>query len=153
MSLTQKLNLPEYQFRIVNSEGKLKIFDSFRKKMVILTPEEWVRQNFVMFLITEKQYPQSLITVEASLKVVSRMKRTDVVVYNASLAPLMIVECKAPHVKLSETVFDQIVRYNISLKAKFLVVTNGLDHYCCKLDYKSGSYTFLPAIPEYKDLD
>lgn len=153
MAMMQKLNLPEYEFRIIDSVGKLLIFDRFRKKMVVLTPEEWVRQNFTMFLVSEKQFPVSLITVEAQLKVASRMKRTDLVVYNRALKPLLIVECKAPQVKLSADVFDQIVRYNISLSAKYLVVTNGLDHICCKLEYETNSYTFLPEIPEYKDLE
>lgn len=149
----QKLNLPEYSFRIVEEGGKTKIFDRFRKKMVVLTPEEWVRQNFVMFLTTEKHYPESLISVEAALKVVSRSKRTDVVVYNRNLLPLLIVECKAPHIKINTAVFDQIVRYNISLHVHFLVVTNGMEHYCCKLDYQNNTYSFLSDIPAFKDLE
>ncbi len=148
----QKLNLPEYSFRITREDGKTRIFDRFRKKMVVLTPEEWVRQHFIMYLLTEKHYPASLLTVEAALKVVSRSKRTDVVVYDRQHTPLLIVECKAPHVTLSSTVFDQIVRYNISLNASYLIVTNGMEHYCCKLDYQNNSYTFLPDIPDYKDL-
>jgi len=149
----QKLNLPEYDFRIINVDGGLRIFDRFRKKMVVLTPEEWVRQNFIMFLINEKQYPESLISVEASLKVARRSKRTDIVVYNTALVPLLIVECKAPYVKISNEVFDQIVRYNIALNANYLLVTNGLEHFCCKLDYQNNSYLFLSDIPNYKNLE
>jgi len=149
----QKLNLPEYQFRISTAGGKTKIFDRFRKKNVVLTPEEWVRQNFAMFLVTERQYPESLISVEAALKVVSRSKRTDLVVYSRRLEPLLIVECKAPQVKISAGVFDQIVRYNITLQAKYLAVTNGMEHFCCKLDYQNNSYSFLKDIPVYKDLE
>lgn len=147
-----KLNLPEYNFRILSQEGKTKIFDRFRKRMVVLTPEEWVRQNFIMYMINEKNYPESLIAVEASLKVVKRSKRTDVVVYNTDLSPCLIVECKAPHIKIDSKVFDQIVRYNITLQVNYLVVTNGLDHFCCKLNYHDNSYTFLPELPAYKDL-
>jgi hypothetical protein len=149
----QKLNLPEYPFRIMDTDGKLRIFDRVRKKMVALTQEEWVRQNFIMFLISEKHYPESLISVEASLKVVSRSKRTDLVVYNRLLHPVLIVECKAPSIKLSAPVFDQVVRYNISLNVKYLVVTNGMEHHCCKLDYENNAYIFLPGIPDYKDLE
>lgn len=147
-----KLNLPEYNFRILSQEGKTRIFDRFRKRMVVLTPEEWVRQNFIMYMINEKNYPESLIAVEASLKVVKRSKRTDVVVYNTDLSPCLIVECKAPHIKIDSTVFDQIVRYNITLQVNYLVVTNGLEHFCCKLNYHDNSYAFLPELPAYKDL-
>ena len=149
----QKLNLPEYPFRIETDGGQQRIFDRLRRKMVALTPEEWVRQHVMQFLITEKQYPESLMTVEAALKVARRMKRTDLVVYNRNLKPLLIVECKAPHVKINKDVFDQIVRYNITLQVHYLLVTNGLEHYCCKLDYEDNSYEFLPEIPVYKDLE
>jgi len=145
----QKLNLPEYKFRIQESEGKLQIFDSFRKKLVALTPEEWVRQNFLMFLVSEKNYPKSLITVEAALRVVKRSKRTDIVVYGNKRQALLIVECKAPSVNISQDTFDQIVRYNISLQVNYLLVTNGLEHFCCKLNYKDNTYVFLKDIPDY----
>ena len=148
----QKLNLPEYEFRINNVSGKLRIFDRFRKKMVALTPEEWVRQNFMMYLVVDKDYPESLISVEAALKVVKRSKRTDIVVYTKTATPLLIVECKAPQVKISNEVFNQIIRYNIALNAKYLVVTNGLEHYCCRLDYQTNTHSFLPEIPSYIDL-
>ena len=149
----QTLNLPEYEFRISHADGKPRIFDRFRKKWVALTPEEWVRQHFAVYLVNEKGYPASRMAVEASLKVVRRTKRTDLVVYGRDLSPLLIVECKAPHVAITSEVFDQIVRYNITLQAGYLVVTNGLVHHCCRLDYQNNSYTFLPVIPPHKDLE
>ncbi|MCD4695760.1 MAG: type I restriction enzyme HsdR N-terminal domain-containing protein [Bacteroidales bacterium] len=148
----QKLNLPEYSFRLREQENKKQIFDRWRKKYVVLTPEEWVRQNFIMFLVEKKKFPGSLITVEKGLQVGGRVKRTDVVVYNRQAKPLLIVECKAPEVKITETVFDQIVRYNINLNVNYLVVTNGLQHFCCKLDYTNINYFFLNGIPYYNDL-
>lgn len=149
----QNLNLPSYHFRIEQRAEKQMIFDQFRKKMVVLTPEEWVRQNFLMYLVHEKHYPESRTAVETSLKVAKRAKRTDIVVYNEHLKPLLIVECKAPSVKIDASVFEQIVRYNISLQVDHLVVTNGMDHFCCKLDYSDNSYSFLPELPDYKDLE
>lgn len=146
----QKLNLPEYTFRFRNTGNKTYIFDDFRKKFVVLTPEEWVRQNFLMYLIIEKNYPRSLITVEAGLKLYKRIKRTDIVVYDKQGNPVLIVECKAPGVSISRDVFDQIVRYNIALKVNYLIVTNGLDHYCCQLDYEKNTYNFVKKIPNYK---
>lgn len=149
----QKLNLPEYDFRIETDGEKYRIFDPIRKKMVVLTPEEWVRQNFLAYMIHDKQYPASLLAVEASLQVARRAKRTDVVVYNNTLKPMLIVECKAPQVKINESVFDQIVRYNMTLQVNYLVVTNGLQHFCCKLDYRDNSYIYLKDFPAYSDLD
>lgn len=148
----QNLNLPEYKFRIRESDSKFQIFDRFRKKFVVLTPEEWVRQNFLMFLVSEKSYPVSLIAVEAALRVEKRSKRTDIVLYNNMMEPLLIVECKAPSVNITESTFDQIVRYNITLNAKYLILTNGLMHYCCKLDYKNNTFEFLDDVPDYNVL-
>ena len=144
-----KLNLPQYDSKISKKEGKLYIFDEFRKKYVALTPEEWVRQNFLMYLVTDKKYPRTLIAVEAGLKLYKRKKRTDAVVYNKQGEPLLIIECKASQVKINQDVFDQVVRYNLALKVNYLIVTNGLEHYCCLLDYKNNSYSFLNEIPEY----
>ena len=146
----QKLNLPEYIFRFNKKENKTYIFDDFRKKYVMLTPEEWVRQHFLMYLVTELDFPKSLIAVEAGLKLYKRIKRTDIVVYNKQGNPVLIVECKAPEVKLNEKVFDQVVRYNMALQVNYLIVTNGLDHYCCQLDYEKNTYNFLKNIPNYK---
>ncbi len=148
----QKLNLPEYEFKLREQNGQNQIFDVFRKKYVALTPEEWVRQNFLIYLVKEKNYPQSLISVEAGLKLYKRSKRTDIVVYDKKGSPVLIVECKAPEIKINQNAFDQIVRYNIAIKVKYLIVTNGLEHFCCTLDYENNSYLFLQEIPEYKNI-
>jgi hypothetical protein len=148
----QKLNLPEYSFRIKTTEGKSYIFDSLRKKYVRLTPEEWVRQNFVQFLIAEKNYSVSLITVEAAVKVNGNPQRADLVVYDRNGNPALVAEFKAPEIKISQQTFDQIVRYNMQLKVKFLIVSNGLDHFCCRINYADNSYSFLPEIPDFSDL-
>jgi len=145
----QKLNLPEHTFRFKEEGNKTFIFDDFRKKFVVLTPEEWVRQNFLMYLITGLDFPKSLISVEAGLKLYQRVKRADIVVYNKQGSPVLIVECKAPEIKLNEKVFDQIVRYNMALQVNYMIVTNGLDHYCCQIDYEKQTYNFLKTIPNY----
>lgn len=144
-----KLNLPSYDFRIRELDSKQQIFDFIRKKFVALTPEEWVRQNFTRYLTEEKQYPLSLIAIEKGLFVAKRAKRTDIVIYNRMGKPLVIVECKAPEVKITPDVFDQIVRYNITLKVNYLIVTNGLEHFCCQLSYTDNSYEFLKEVPDY----
>lgn len=146
------LNLPAYQFRLREEDNKPKIFDRWRKKFVALTPEEWVRQNFLTYLVTEKGFPESRITVEAGLKVGKRNKRTDAVIYNRKGKPLVIIECKAPEVNINKDVFDQIVRYNITLEVNYLMVTNGLTHFCCQLDYINNNYHFFEKIPDYETL-
>ena len=148
----QQLNLPAYQFRIQMVDGKQQIFDQWRKKFVALTPEEWVRQNFIRYLVEEKQFPGSLIAVEAGLKVVKRSKRTDVVIYNKLGKPHVIIECKAPEIDITQEVFDQIIRYNMTLQAKYLIVTNGLQHICCQLNYDDFSVQYLKEIPDYKTI-
>lgn len=145
----QKLNLPEYSFRIKTSEGRSFIFDSLRKKFIRLTPEEWVRQNFIQFLIIEKKYPVSLIAVEAGVKVNNNPQRADMIVFDRSGIPVLVAEFKAPEVKISQQTFDQIVRYNMQLKVKFLIVSNGLDHFCCSINYVDNSYAFIAEIPEF----
>jgi len=145
----QKLNLPEYSFRIKTKEGKSFIFDALRKKFMRLTPEEWVRQNFVQFLITDKKYSISLIAVETLVKVNNNPQRADLVIFDRSGNPLMVAEFKAPEVKIDQKTFDQIVRYNMQLKVPFLIVSNGMQHYCCKIDYDDNSYAFLPEVPEF----
>jgi hypothetical protein len=147
-----KLNLPEYSFKISVVDGQNRIFDPLRKKMVVLTPEEWVRQNFIQFLVVEKFYPVSLIKVEMGFRLNKRLRRSDILVHNRKGEPLLIVECKAPSVKISQRVFDQIARYNMSLKVEYLLVTNGMDHYCCQIDHESKTYHFLKDIPDYKDI-
>lgn len=144
-----KLNLPEYEFRIREQDSRQQIFDTIRKKFVALTPEEWVRQNFIHYLVVEKDYPESLIAVEKGLHVAKRSKRTDIVIYNRNGTPLIIVECKAPEIKITPETFDQIVRYNMTLQANYLVVTNGLEHFCCQLSYDDHSYSFLKDIPSF----
>ncbi len=126
------------------------IFDALRRRWVALTPEEWVRQNFIRYLVEMKHYPESLISVERSLKINQRDFRADVVVFSKSGFPLLVVECKAPEVKVSQQVFDQVARYNIEFQVGFLVVTNGLSHYCCRIDKAKGEYAFLPEIPDYQ---
>jgi len=147
----QKLNLPTYQFKLKSNENKTLIFDNLRKKYVVLTPEEWVRQHFVEFLIQEKKYPVSLIAIEKQLIINNRKKRTDILIFNSDGKPDIIVECKAPSIKITQDTFDQIARYNLKLKANYLVVTNGLQHYFCQLDTENETYVFLQEIPDYKN--
>lgn len=149
----QKLNLPEYQHNIRINGDKADIFDSIRKKYIALTPEEWVRQNFIQFLILEKGYPASLMAVEKGLKVNNMFRRTDIVLYNTLGKALMIVECKAPEVRISQETFDQAARYNLSLKVKYLAITNGLQHFCCQVNFQSQSIDFLQEIPNYKEIN
>lgn len=144
----QKLNFPSYSFRFKNSENKVSIFDPIRKKFIILTPEEWVRQHVVEFLIQEKKYPKSYINVEKLLKINDLNKRYDVVVFNHDGTIFLLVECKAPEIKISQTTFDQIARYNMVLKSNYLMVTNGLNHYFCEMDFVQNKYKFLQQLPE-----
>ena len=145
----QELNFPSYAFRLKSSENKTLIFDIIRKKYVVLTPEEWVRQHVLRFLLEEKNYPASLITVEKQLKIHTRTKRTDIVVYNTQGTPEVLIECKAPSVKITQAAFDQIARYNLTAKASYLMVTNGLSHFFCQIDAENETYVFLKDIPEY----
>ncbi len=146
----QKLNFQLYNFRFKNSENKVSIFDEIMKKFIILTPEEWVRQHVVQFLLEEKKYPKSLINVEKVLKVNGLRKRYDVVVFNSDGSIFILIECKAPEVKIAQTTFDQIARYNMTMKSEFLMVTNGLNHYFCQMDFENEKYQFLPELPMYK---
>ncbi|MDX9882376.1 MAG: type I restriction enzyme HsdR N-terminal domain-containing protein [Prolixibacteraceae bacterium] len=148
----QKLNLPEYSFRIKNENGKELIFDELRKKFVRLTPEEWVRQNFIRFLIAEKKYSPALMVVEAGVNVNNNLLRADLVVFGRNGQPLLAAEFKAPAVKISQDAFNQIVRYNMKLKVAYLIVSNGLSHFCCRIDYPSNSYDFLQEIPDFTDV-
>jgi type I site-specific restriction-modification system R (restriction) subunit len=148
-----RLNLPGYSFRTTQKEGKSFIFDAYRHRWVKLTPEEWVRQHFVRYLADEKHYPASLMALERSLKFNRQDFRADVVVFSTSGIPLLVVECKAPEVKISQKVFDQIVRYNFEFQVEYLIVTNGLSHFCCKIDKGNQTYEFLKEIPEYKEIN
>ena len=147
-----ELNLPPFDVKISSEGEKKRIFDSIRRRYVALTPEEWVRQHFVHYLVTEKNYPPTLMANEVQLKLNGMSRRCDTVVYDRSLTPRVIVEYKAPSVEISQEVFDQISRYNLVLRVDYLIVSNGLSHYCCRLDYDSQSYTFLPDIPSYGEL-
>lgn len=146
----QKLNFPTFSFRFKSSENKTLVFDEIRKKFVVLTPEEWVRLHVVQFLLQGKNYPKSLINVEKQLKLNKTTKRYDIVVFNNDGSIFLIVECKAPSIPISQITFDQIARYNLALNASFLMVSNGLEHYYCQMDYENECYVFLKDIPNYK---
>ena len=147
----QKLNFPTYSFRFKNSENKVSIFDEIRKKFILLTPEEWVRQHVVQFLLQDKKYPKSYINVEKLIKINNLSKRYDGVVFQPNGEIFLLIECKAPEVAISQQTFDQIARYNLVLKAKYLMVTNGLNHYFCQMDFENEKYVFLKELPEYSN--
>ena len=147
----QKLNFPTYSFRFKNSENKVSIFDEIRKKFILLTPEEWVRQHVVQFLLQDKKYPKSYINVEKLIKINNLSKRYDGVVFQPNGEIFLLIECKAPEVPISQQTFDQIARYNLVLKAKYLMVTNGLNHYFCQMDFENEKYVFLRELPEYSN--
>ena len=148
----QTLNLPNYPKKILQIKGKPFIFDIVRRKNIALTPEEWVRQHFVNYLITEKKYPKERIANEVTVSLNGMSRRCDTVVYNDFLEPVVIVEYKSPTVPIMQNVLDQIARYNICLKVGILMVTNGLEHYCFRIDYEGMTHTYLGEIPEYKDI-
>jgi hypothetical protein len=145
----QELNFPRYQFRFKSNENKPLIFDEIRKKFVVLTPEEWVRQHVLQFLLSEKKYPLSHINIEKQLKLHNTVKRYDIVVFNSDGSIQLLVECKAPSIHITQDTFDQIARYNLVADASYLMVTNGLDHYFCQMDQKQQRYNFLKDIPLY----
>ena len=147
-----ELNLPKYGIKIANENGHLTIFDVLRRKYVALTPEEWVRQHFVHYLIGHKGYPQTLMANEIQLAIGNKKLRCDSVLYDRSLKPRMIIEYKAPTVNITQKVFDQITVYNMLLHVDYLVVSNGIKHYCCRMDYENQKYLFLDDIPDYKNL-
>ena len=147
-----ELNLPSFDKKVIQKEGKPFIFDIIRRQYVALTPEEWVRQHFVHFLIREKGYPQSLMANEVQLKLNGMSRRCDTVAYDRTLRPRVIVEYKAPTVNITQQVFDQICRYNMVLQVDYLIVSNGLAHYCCKVDNTTHTYTFLKDIPSYEEV-
>jgi hypothetical protein len=146
----QKLSFPKYSFRLKNRENKRFIFDEIRKKFVVLQPEEWVRQHCLKFLIKNKKFPKSLINVEKELQINGLTKRYDIVVYNPDGSIHLIVECKSTKISINQNTFDQIARYNLALKARYLMVTNGINHYYCAMDFESERYQFLKEIPDYK---
>ena len=146
------LNLPSYPAKILKRNGKNVIFDPLRQKYVALTPEEWVRQHFVHFLTDFKGYPKGLLANEIQLDLNGTKKRCDTVLFNKDLSARMIVEYKAPNIEITQAVFDQITRYNMVLKVEYLIVSNGIRHYCCRIDYNTMQYTFLPDIPAFNEL-
>lgn len=148
----QKLNLPPYNPKIITKENKLLIFDPRRRKYVTLTPEEWVRQHFVNFLIENKGFPAGRIGNEITLELNGMKIRSDSVVYDKLGQPFVIVEYKAPHILITQQVFDQIARYNLVMRVRYLIVSNGMSHYCCELDYEHQTYRFLKEIPAYSEL-
>lgn len=146
------LNLPAFDAKIAARNGKNIIFDVIRRRYVALTPEEWVRQHFIHFLIDYKGYPQALMANEVQVSLNGTRKRCDTVLYRRDLTARMIVEYKSPEVEITQKVFDQITRYNMVLKVDYLIVSNGIRHYCCRMDYEHKNYTFLQDIPEYQNL-
>lgn len=146
------LNLPQYDIKIVNNNGKSYIFDILRSSYVALTPEEWVRQHFIRYLIKEKGYPASLMANETTINLNRIKLRCDTVIYDNKLHPKAIIEYKAPHIRINQNVFSQIVRYNIVLKVDYLIISNGMQHYCCKINYETGKYMFMQEIPEYRTI-
>lgn len=152
MELLCPLNLPPYPFRITERDGQFFVFDEIRKKTLLITPEEWVRQHFVQYLVLQKKYPKSLIQLEGGLKLNGQSKRSDILVFNSLGEKILLVECKAPTVKITQTVFDQIARYNIVHRVPLLAVTNGLQHFYCKIDYEKEKYFFVDKLPDYEEL-
>lgn len=145
----QQLNFNSYQFRFKNSDGKISIFDEIRRKFIVLTPEEWVRQHVVQYLLQEKKYPKSYINVEKVIKLNGLVKRYDVVVFQPNGKLFLLVECKSADIVINQTTFDQIARYNMALESEYLMVTNGLNHYFCQMDYQSEKYNFLKELPDF----
>jgi hypothetical protein len=148
----KQLNLPTYSFKITGKEGSEVILDPVRRKYVKLTSEEWVRQNFVQYLMNEGKYPVGLLGIEVMFRLNKLIRRVDILVHNRSGEPVMIVECKSPDIKIDDKVFDQIVCYNMGLKVPYIVVTNGIEHYACKVDHQENKYEFLFVIPLYEEL-
>lgn len=146
------LNLPSYNFKLIQEDKKTKIFDDIRRKYIVLTPEEWVRQHLIRFLIEERSFPKNLIAVEKGLKVNGLSKRTDILVYSKDGKPILMVECKSFDSIINQAVFDQIARYNIRYKLPYLLVSNGLSHYCAQIDFKSSNFKFLNDLPDYETL-
>lgn len=148
----EQLNLPPYNYEIRNQAGRRVILDPVRKRFVPLTPEEWVRQHFVQYLIRNLDVPPGLVGIEVAIPIQDRHYRADIVIYDRRVVPVMVVECKRPSVQLSQDTFNQIGHYNATLKVPYLVITNGMQHYCCMIDHAHRSYRFLDEIPSYKTM-
>ena len=147
-----RLNLPQYEIKIGEKDGKRRIFDFLRRKYVALTPEEWVRQHFTHYLVEHKGYPKGLMGNEVELHIGEKRLRCDTVLYNKEGQPRMIIEYKAPTIQIQQKTFDQISAYNLLLHVDYLIVSNGLQHYCCKMEYENQKYLFLQDIPDYENL-
>ena len=147
-----ELNLPPFEVMIRGTQEKPEIFDFLRRRYVALTPEEWVRQHFTHWLVEHKGYPKGLLGNEIELRIGEKKLRCDSILYDRDARPRMIIEYKAPAVAITQRVFNQISAYNILLHVDYLVVSNGLNHYCCQMDYERRSYRFLPDIPLYQEL-
>ncbi len=145
----KELNLPYYPFKLKSDGNRYLILDELRKKYIVLTPEEWVRQHIIQYLINFKNYPKGLISLEKGLRLNDLLKRTDVLVFDSNTEPLLLIECKAPEVKISQDVFDQAARYNSVYKVKYILITNGLEHFCAEIEHSSSSYKFLNDIPSF----
>ena len=147
-----ELNLPSFAYKLKQHNGSVQIWDTVRRKYVALTPEEWVRQHFIAYLVGGKGYPVGRIGNEISLNLNGRSRRCDTLIYDAEGQPLALIEYKAPHIAVSQKVFEQAVRYNICFRVPYIMLSNGLSHYCCHVDYVSGKYRFLTEIPPYNAL-
>jgi len=147
-----QLNLPEYKFRIKKLDEKLFIFDSQRKRYVSLTPEEWVRQHFIQFMIEAKGYPAAYLAIEKQLNLNGMKKRCDAILYDNTGQPIMIIEFKAPNVLISQATFDQVAVYNSKLNVDFFMISNGIEHYCCRVNTQTACYEFFPEIPHFSVL-
>ena len=149
----KELNLPAYSFKLKEGDGTRKmIYDEFRNLYVSLTPEEWVRQHFAQYLVNYKAYPRGRLGVEVMFRINRLNRRADILVYNDLGNPLLIVECKAPAVKINEKVFNQILNYNLKFRLKYIIVTNGIQHYACRLDWEKNTWSYLESVPRYEEL-
>jgi hypothetical protein len=151
MSLFQKLNLPQFELKIKEEEGKKLIFDSIRKNYFLLTPEEWVRQHFLNLLVNHYQYPKALIKVETGLRYNKLLKRSDIIIFDREGKSFLLVECKSADQKINQASFDQAAMYNMTIKAKYIALTNGLKTFCCRIDQESRQYEFIPDLPPLPD--
>ena len=146
------LNFPEYQFRLRKGEEFYEVWDPLRGQWLVLTPEEWVRQHFIAYLVGGKGYPVGRIGNEISLILNGRSRRCDTLIYDAEGQPLVLIEYKAPHIAVSQKVFEQAIRYNICFRVPYIILSNGMSHYCCHVDYDTGEFRFLTEIPPYNEL-
>lgn len=150
--MLQALNLPPYPFKIIDQDGQLSLFDEIRKRNIIITPEEWVRQHFVQYLIGHKNYPKSLLKLEGGHKLYGQQRRSDIIAFNSAGDKVLMVECKAPSVAIDQKVFDQVARYNMVHKIGLLAVTNGLQHYYCRINFEENNYQFIEQLPDYQKI-